>query len=60
MMKMNFYVYDVERVGNLKLLHKMYINMTRVLMYINMTHVLMFLVHVLSGKFYKNLNSNLK
>ena len=51
MMKMNFYVYDVERVGNLKLLHKMYINVTRV--------VLMFLVQVLSGKFYKNLNSNL-
>jgi len=49
MMKMNFYVYDVERAGNLKLLHKMYINVTRVLMF-----------QLLSGKFYKNLNSNLK
>jgi len=51
MMKMNFYVHDVERAGNLKLLHKMYINVTC---------VLMFLVQVLSGKHYKNLNSNLK
>jgi len=51
MMKMNFYAYDVERVGNLKLLHKMYINGAR---------VFMFLAQLLSGKFYNNLNSNLK
>ena len=50
-MKMNFYVYDVEHVGNLKLPHKMYVNVTR---------VLMFLAQLLSGKFYKNLSTNLK